>query len=59
MAKFAYNNVKNVNTGHNLFKLNCNYYLRVLFKEDVKLRWKSCFANKLANELRELIEICC
>ena len=59
MAKFAYNNTKNANIGHVSFKLNCGYYPKVSFKEDVDSRSKSCFANELVKELRELIEICC
>ena len=56
MAKFAYNNAKNASTSHILFKLNCGYHFRVSFGEDVDLRSKSRSANKLAGELRELIE---
>ena len=59
MVEFAYNNVKNASTGHTPFKLNCNYYLRVFFKENVDLCLRSCSANKLAEELKKLIEVCC
>lgn len=38
MAKFTYNNAKNVSTGHTLFKLNCGYYPRVSFKKDTNYR---------------------
>ena len=58
MAKFANNNAKNASIGHILFKLNCGYYPKVLFKEDINLRSRSCSADKLAKELRELIEVC-
>ena len=58
MAEFAYNNAKNTSIGHSLFKLNYGYYPRVSFEEDVDPRLKSCFANKLIEELRKLIEIC-
>ena len=58
MAKFAYNNAKNASTGHIPFKLNCGYNLKVSFKKDVDLRSKSCSANKLAGELRELMKVC-
>ena len=57
MAEFAYKNAKNTNIGHTLFELNCGYHLKVFFKEDVDLRLRFCFANKLAEKLRELIEI--
>ena len=38
MAKFAYNNAKNASTGHTPFELNCGYYPRMLYKEDVNPR---------------------
>ncbi len=58
MAKFTYNNAKNTSTGHTLFELNCDYHPRVSFKEDVDPRLRSRSTNKLAEELRELIEVC-
>ena len=59
MAEFAYNNAKNASTGHTPFELNCGYHPRVSFEEDVDPRLKSRSADKLAGELRELIEVCC
>ncbi len=59
MAEFAYNNAKNASTGHTPFELNCGYHPRVSFEEDVDLRSRSRSANKLAEELRELMEVCC
>ena len=59
MAEFAYNNAKNASTGPILFKFNCNYHLKVLFKENINPRLRSCSANKLAKELKELMEVCC
>ncbi len=59
MAEFAYNNAKNTSTGHTPFELNCGYHSRVSFKEDVDPRSKSRSANELAEELRELMEVCC
>ncbi len=59
MAEFAYNNAKNANTSHNPFELNCGYYPKVFFKEDVDLRLRSCSTNKLTEELRELMKIYC
>ena len=35
MAEFAYKNVKNASTSHTSFKLNCKYYLYVVYKEDL------------------------
>ena len=34
MADFTYNNTKNASTGYMPFKLNCEYHLRVFYKED-------------------------
>ena len=57
MAEFAYNNAKNASTGHTPFKLNYSFYPRVFFKDDIDFCSRSCTANKLAKELRELIDI--
>ncbi len=57
MAEFAYNNAKNANTNYTLFELNYGYYLKVLLEDKMNLYSKSRSANKLAEELRELIEI--
>ncbi len=59
IAEFAYNNTINANFGHNLFELNCEFYPQVLFEEDVDPHFRFCLANKLADKLRKLIEICC
>ncbi len=59
MAEFGYNNAKNASNGHTPFELNCGYHLRVSFKEDVDPHSKSRSTNKLAAELRELIEVYC
>ena len=58
MVEFAYNNIKNASIGHIPFELNCGYHPKVFFKENVDLYLKSSFANKLAEELRELMEVC-
>ena len=58
IVEFTYNNAKNASIGHTLFELNCRYYPRVFFKEDVDPRSRSCSANELAEELKELIEVC-
>ena len=57
MAEFAYNNAKNASAGHTPFKLNCGFHPRVFFEDDVNPRSRSRFANKLAKELRKLIDI--
>ncbi len=58
MTEFTYNNVKNANTDHILFELNCGFYLRVLFQEDVNPYSRFRLANKLVNKLWKLIKIC-
>ncbi len=59
MAEFAYNNAKNASTGFTTFELNCGYHLRVSFEEDVGPHLRSRSANKLVEERRELMEVCC
>ena len=59
MLEFAYYNAKNASIGHNLFKFNCGYYLKVLFEKNVNSYLKSHFANKLAEELKETMKVCC
>ena len=59
MREFIYNNAKNASTSYTPFELNCGYHPKVSFEEDVDLRSRFCSANKLADELRELIEVCC
>ena len=58
MAEFAYNNVKNASSGYTLFKLNCGYYPRMLYKKDIDpCSWLK-IADKLLAELRELMIVC-
>ena len=59
IAEFAYNNAKNASTGHILFELNYAYHLRISFEENIDPRLRSYSANKLAEELKELMEVCC
>ena len=47
MAEIAYNNAKNMSTGHTPFELNCGYHFWMSYKENINLRSKS----KLADEL--------
>ena len=58
MAEFAYNNAKNASTGHTLFELNCGYYPRMSYEEEVDPRSKSKSADELSAELRELMIVC-
>ena len=58
MAKFAYNNTKNANTGHTPFELNCGYHPHVFFKKDTDPRSWSKTADELLAELWELMAVC-
>ena len=59
VTEFAYNNSKNVNTGHISFELNCGYHVYVSFKDKCDKCSKSSLAEAPAIELRELINLCC
>ena len=58
MGKFAYNNEKNANIGYKTFKLNCGYYLSVLYKQKINSRFKSKLVEKLSAKLKVLMIIC-
>ena len=58
IAEFAYNNAKNASTSHTPFELNCGFYLRVFFEDNVNPCSRSRSADKLVKELRELMNIC-
>ena len=45
MAKFIYNNIKNINIKHILFKINNKYYLYIFYKNNINF----CFKFKLIN----------
>ena len=59
MAKFIYNNAKNVSTGHTLFKLNYGYHPCISFNQDVNLQSRSMSVSKLLLELWKLMRVCC
>ena len=58
MAKFAYNNAKNVSNVHTPFELNCGYHSWMLYKEKVDHRSKSKSVDKLSAKLRKLMIVC-
>ena len=37
MVDFDYNNAKNTSTGYTPFELNCGYYPRISYEEDLDL----------------------
>lgn len=57
IAEIAYNNTKNVSTGHKVFELNCGFHSQTSYQENIdpysQLKW----ADKLANKHREMITI--
>ncbi len=58
MTEFAYINTKNANTNYMPFELNCGFYLQASKEENINPRSHSKWANKLVNELRELMTVC-
>lgn len=58
MAKFAYKNTKNTNTGYIFFKVNYGYHFRASNEENVNPRSRSKLADELVTKLRELRTIC-
>ena len=58
IAEFAYNNTTNASTSYTSFKLNCSFYPRFFFEDNINSRSRSCSADELAKKLRELIDIC-
>ena len=57
MAEFDYNNAKNASTNHMLFKLNCKYYPRVFYKENLNPRSKSKTTKELSSKLQNLLAV--
>lgn len=51
IAKFIYNNAKNLSSGYTLFELYYSYYPYVIFDEDINLQYKSKPAKKLSAKL--------
>ena len=51
MAKFAYNNAKNISIGHMSFKLNCGYHFCIFYKENLNSYSKLRIAEKLFSKL--------
>ena len=58
MIKFAYNNAKNLSTGHMLFKLNCGYHLCVSFEKSTNTHSQSKSEDVLSAELQDLMTVC-
>ena len=57
MAEFAYNNSKNASMSHTPFMLNCGYHTYVFFKNECDVYSRSFSAERLAIELKKLINV--
>ena len=55
MAKFTYNNAKNVKNSHMSFELKFDYHSKVSFKEHIHPCFKFKLINKLLARLQKLI----
>lgn len=55
MAKFAYNNVKNVSISYTLFEFSYKYYSQIFFQEKANQIQKFELAKKLIKELKEVM----
>ena len=51
VAEFVYNNAKNAITSHTHFKLNCEYYPYVSYKENFNPHSKSKIIKKSSSKL--------
>ena len=59
IAEFDYNHIKNTNTRHTLLNSIIATTPEFFFEKNVHFCSKSYFANKLAKNLKKLIEIYC
>ena len=53
--EFVYNNAKNINTNHMLFKLNYRYYACISYKKNFDPQSKSRTAEELFSKLKKLM----
>ena len=58
MAEFAYNNAKNASTSHTPIELNCAFYPKISYEEDVNPCFQLKTADQLATELQNLMSMC-
>ena len=57
MAKFTFNNIKNISTRYIFFKINYRYYLYILYKNNINLYSTFILINKLVVKLKNHITI--
>ena len=58
IVEFVYNNIKNASSSHTPFKLNCGYYLCIVFEEDIYSCCQLKTVKKLFSKVRELMTVC-
>ena len=58
IAKFAYNNAKNLSTSYASFELNYSYHPRVCFEKNTNPHSQSKSADKLSADLQDLMTVC-
>lgn len=58
MAKFVYNNVKNTSTGQMPLELNCGYYSRESYQNDIDSCFRLRTAEKQSLDLLKLMFVC-
>ena len=58
MVEFAYNNAKNISSGHTLFKLYCEYHLCVSYEKDLDPCSKSKTVKELSSKLWNFMAVC-
>lgn len=56
-AEFSHSNRKNTRIRYTLFKLNCGFYLRALYKKNVNFWSKSNAGDKFVRKLWQLVTI--
>lgn len=57
IARFTYNNTKNINITYIFFELNYGYHLYIFCKKNINFYSKSISINRLLTKLQELITI--
>ena len=57
IVEFAYNNAKNISTGHTSFELNCDYHPYISYKKNIDPCFKSKSVDKLSTNLKELMTV--
>ena len=57
IAKFVYNNIKNVSIKYKSFRFNCRYHLHISYKNNINFYFRSKLVNKEVTKFKNLIAI--